>query len=393
MANEPIPDNIAGPEAEEAIEPAAESISPDTRQHISDEVSRVKSGQQRLAKTAPTKKDEMIDKTREGAKGQVRQEVRQATGKVAKQAAKAAARAAMAAARAAGALISSGPVGWIILAILIVVILVFIIIAIPSFSGIFGGGPGSYPTTQVQKDQATLLAALGGDRISKNEVVLEVVKDEKERYGRILANAQKYNPNLTASITAKQAEFSKLLDSMMAEVNLDRKKTAVNDIQAKMVLFENTLPFGKWIFSIASASVDQPSGNFCRVTKVADTLACASFVSTVLSDAGVPNSVVATTEAVWDIAGLRTVVDRPATKSDSLFDKSKGLLRPGDIIWWGDGDCSSVKRATKIFDHVGFYAGEGMSIDNSSEKEKVAKRKVTGRDCWAFNGAKRYGSD
>jgi len=392
VANELIPGAIE-PEAEETIEPAAEGISPDTRQHISDEVSRIKSGQQRLAKTTPTKKDEFVDKMRQDAKGQVKQGVRQAAGKAAQQAAKAATRAAMAAARAVGALISSGPVGWIILAILIIIILVFILIAIPSFSGIFGGGPGSYPTTQVQKEQATLLAALAGDRISKNEVVLEVVKDEKERYGRIESNATKYDPSLSASITAKKVEFSKLLDSMMAETNLDRKKAAVKDIQAKMILFENTLPFGRWIFSIASASVDQPSGNFCRVTKVAGTLACASFVSTVLSDAGVPNSIVATTEAVWEIAGLRTVVNRPDTKSDSLFDKSKGALRPGDIIWWGDGNCSSVKRATKIFDHVGFYIGDGMSIDNSSELEKVAKRHVTGRDCWAFNGAKRYGSD
>ena len=79
--------------------------------------------------------------------------------------------------------------------------------------------------------------------------------------------------------------------------------------------------------------------------------------------------------------------------SSSTSDES--LLQPGDIIWWGDGTCSSVKYDGKLFDHVGFYIGNGRSVDTSSSSETVKERPADlvrdDKNCRLFNGAKRYG--
>jgi len=279
--------------------------------------------------------------------------------------------------------------------ILLIFIIIMVIFSLNAGGGNSGAGPASYPSTDAQREQATLLSALSGNKIANDQTVKSVIDDEKERYARIKANAQKYSPGQVGSIDQKIAELNPLLDSLLATKNKEERIKIRDDIQEKMLAFEGTLPFGDWIAKLAISEVGKDVGEFCRVTGAGRGVGCASFTSIILYDAGVPNAIVPTTMAVWNSQALRTVVERPAKRSAQLWEQQKSSLKPGDVIWWGDGTCSSVRYNGKLFDHVGFYVGNGEAVDTSSSSETVKKRPAAKRDsnCRYFNGAKRYGSN
>lgn len=282
----------------------------------------------------------------------------------------------------------------IIGSLLLVVIIFIAIFSFNSFSGQNGGGIGQYPSTDTEREQATLLASLSGNALANNKTVAEVVGDEKERYERIKNNARQFAPDLVSSVEAKITEFTPLLDAIVGTQDRIERLKVRDNVMAKMLDFESTLPFGDWASRIALSHQNEGSLNFCKITKAGAKVACASFASTVLWEAGIPNAIVGTTTAIWSNKAFRTVVDRPASRSTETWAASKDRLRPGDVVWWGDGSCSRVRYAGKLFDHVGIYVGNGEAVDNSSAQEKILKRDAAKRgSCLVFNGAKRYGKD
>lgn len=320
----------------------------------------------------------------------------QAAGDAAKKAAQQAAKAAgQAIKKIVLSLVEKNPYVWLAVGIiLLVVIIVLLIVALFSFSGQGGKGYPQYPKTQAQQEQATLLAALSGDKIANDKVTKEVINDEKDRYQRIKANAAKYSPADSVAIEAKIKEFNPTLDTLLTTQAKTERLKIRDDLQKKMFEFEQTLPFGSWISQIALGHLKQGSLTFCVVTGASANVACASFVSTVMWEAGVPNAIVPTTTQVWSNKSLQLIVDRPAAKSADTWSQNKDRLKPGDIIWWGDGTCSKTRYEGKLFDHVGIYVGDGEAVDNSSNKEQILKRGAESRSkCLLFNGAKRYGTN
>lgn len=276
--------------------------------------------------------------------------------------------------------------------VLLIIVIITIIFALFGMGGSTGKGPAIYPESAEQKEQATLLAALSGNKVSNDKLLLNVVNDEKERYQLMLENAKKWSPQLSASITKKGEEFSAKLDQLVAEKDTAKRIELKNSIQDEMLKFEGTLPFGKWISEIAIGHKDAGSLNFCKITKAGAKVACASFVSTVLWQAGVPNPIQALVDSMWKHPATRIVVNRPASKSAGYYKENEGKLKPGDVIFWGDGACSA--GGSVMFDHVGIYIGNGQAVDNSSSKERIRQGIAADRgSCRVFNGAKRYGAD
>jgi uncharacterized integral membrane protein len=335
-----------------------------------------------------------------------------ATNAVKEQAVKAGERSARAAARAAGEatkkaakqagkaigqaikklvtqLLAKNPYVWLAVGIiLLVIIIILIVVALASFSSNSGKGPARYPTSVSQQEQATLLSALSGDKIANDKTVKEVVEDEKDRYQRIKGNAQKHSADKVAAIDAKIVEFTPILDSLLKTSNKVERIKIRDDLQKKMLEFEGTLPFGTWIVANAKTHVGEPTGNFCRITGAPDKLACASFSSTTLWESGVPNAIVGTTTALWNNKVLRLVIDRAETASNERI--NEGVMRPGDIVWFGNGSRAQRRYAGALFDHVGIYIGNGKIIDSSSQTTTIKERPLTTHK---FNGAKRYGAD
>lgn len=318
--------------------------------------------------------------------------VGQVTKKAAENAAKAAGRTAK---KLATNLIAKNPYVWGVFGVLLLVVVIIVIVfALFSLGGQGGKGYPQYASTAAEQEQITLLSALSGDKIANNTITKEVVDDEKSRYQRIKQNAAKYSSSLTGQVETKVKEFSPLLDSLVATQAKAERIKIRDDLQKKMSTFEQTLPFGSWISAIALAHQGEGSLNFCKITGAGAKVACASFVSTVLWEAGVPNAIVGTTTEVWNNKALRIAVNRPAAKSADTWTQGKSSLKPGDVIWWGDGSCSKVKYSGKLFDHIGIYVGDDQAVDNSSTKEKILKRSGASRsNCLLFNGAKRYGSE
>jgi hypothetical protein len=279
----------------------------------------------------------------------------------------------------------------IIVVILIIILTIFVL---TSSGGNLGNGPPAYPSTESQRQQATLLSALSGNKIANDQIVKKVSDAEKSRYQRIKANAQKYSGASVAAIEQKIKEFNPLLDSLVATRNLEERKQINKDLEQKMLSFEGTLPFGKWISSIADQYASQGAGStgFCLITRAAPNVACASFVSTVLWEAGVPNAIVPSVDELWTSAATRIVVDRPSSKSTSLYSQNESKLRPGDIIFWGNGACN--RGGSALFDHVGIFISANRVANNSSTRKKIAySRAEKNGGCEIFNGAKRYGAD
>jgi hypothetical protein len=334
-------------------------------------------------------KENGVDYAKEIAKEKAKEAVK----KAAKQALNKAKQAAAKAVRQVATKLLANP--YVLGAIGIILLVVIIIAVVFSFAGLggqTGGGPAVAPSNDYQRSQATLLAALSGDTISQNKTVLKVQGDEKERYDRILKNAQAYNPTLADSITAKNQEFTAYWDQLLATNAKEARLEVLKKLRAEMAAFEATLPFGSWIAKLAEKSVGERTDTFCRITKADANVGCASFTSTILYDAGTPNPIVPAVDQIWRNTALRIIIDRPASKSSGYYQENVGKLKPGDIIFWGDGACSA--GGSVLFDHVGFYVGDNQAVDTSSSAKMVMKRSAADRgSCRVFNGAKRYGSD
>ncbi len=382
------------------------------QQKAQSEAERVKSGEQRLKKAtngtpeaagsgtgkgsaaniagaamAGGNKEDRKERAKDAIKEQAKQEAKQYAKQIARQLAAQLKRAAV-------QFISKNPYAWAIIGIiLLIIIIVVVIFVLFSFDGQGGKGPAQYPETALQQQQANFLLAISGDQIASDTAVKEVIDSELERYDRIIASANRFDPDLSAGAAAKKTEFDSKLTGILIEKAPERRKALRDQIRTEMQAFEATLPFGSWIAQLAEERVGQPNLQFCTITQkfgATATTACASFTSTVLYLAGVPNPIVPSVDEIWKNSALQIIVARPASASAGYYQANVGKLQRGDIIFWGDGACSP--RGSKDFDHVGFYVGGDEAIDTSSSQEKVLKRPADKRDsCRVFNGARRYG--
>lgn len=264
---------------------------------------------------------------------------------------------------------------------------------------------GQYPSTQAQQNQTIIAAATAGDFVvSGKKIGQKTLEAEEARYKTVLSNLKQNNPT-NLNVATVEVKINEILTLLKQGVGLSgqAKKNMTASIKTKVEALDATLPFGEWIAKAAEGQAGKPSGNFCR-RGVPGSLGCASFVTSVLYSAGVPQPYKPDVDSVWRMSFYRVIVDRPQTKSAAYYDQNKSNLRRGDIIFWGDGNCS--KGGSKYFDHIGFYLGNGLSIDNSSGNTKkgipphvrnkpilAADRDYGGKSCRVFNGAKRYGAN
>ena len=249
-----------------------------------------------------------------------------------------------------------------------------------------------YPSTQAQTDQTVLVASIGGDFVvSGRKITEKVLTAEKGRYRIVLNNVKTTNPERVVEVEQKVKE---ILLTIEGGINLsgEAKKKQLGQATSKIQTLDSTLPFGEWIARAAESQVGSQSLEFCSVTKASTNVACASFLTTVLQNAGVPNPIQAGVDGIWRRPFYRTIAARQKPPTEAYYGQNLAKLQRGDIIFWGDGrnDGGSV-----LFDHVGFYVGGGQAVDNSSGKKMILKRQAAKRDnsFRFFNGAKRYGKD
>ncbi len=404
---EPPPESVADDgQTIDARPQINERLEQQKRAKAQSEVEKVKSGEQKLKKATSTPtagkskfgeaaagaalsgggdKEDRKERAKEALKEEAKQQAKQYAKQIARQAGATIKKAAVEA-------IAATSEFWVpaLVIILIIIAIVAIIFVLFSFDGDGGKGPAQYPETALQRQHSNFLLAISGDKIASDVAVKEVIDSELERYDRIKTNADRFNPDLSTTIAAKKIELDGKLMGLLIEKSVDRRKVLRDQFQGEMRAFEATLPFGSWIAALAEERVGQPNLQFCSITGATAKVACASFTSTIMYLAGVPNAIVGNTTEVWNNSALKVVIDRSPAPTAGQYDPAK--LQPGDIIWWGNGSCSSVKYSGKLFDHVGFYVGNGMAIDTSSSRETVEKRSAPRRDsCRLFNGAKRYG--
>lgn len=304
--------------------------------------------------------------------------------------------------------VAANPEIWIPVAIILVV---FIIIAIAigfyAFSRQSGAVTSVTPTTAVQKSQAGLLAAFAGDKLKQFTIVEDVIQTEETRYTTI-AGLMKTNPGGSA-ITASATDVAQVQTELQ---QIDKQLKAQDKIGATIALktvidqekkIEAGLPFGTWIANIAKGFTDPTSPyhqdtQVCHIAKVnyADTnngrSGCGLIVSVALNKAGVPQSVALSTLEIWQNPQLSIVVARPNALDASLAQKSMANLKPGDVVWWGNGSAATYPGA--LFDHIGIYIGNNQAVNNSSNQQAVRitplDRVAAHYDNKVFNGAKRY---
>lgn len=137
---------------------------------------------------------------------------------------------------------------------------------------------------------------------------------------------------------------------------------------------------------VGTTTVPEPRDGEFENTFRCDTAtrSCASFVSTVLVEAGVMQygQHSKSTTGVWDYPKGDVVIARGGD-----LDLSK--LQPGDVVWFGLG--SRAKYQGALFNHVGIYIGNGEIIDTSSTQKQVLRRSInthTGDN--RFAAAKRF---
>jgi len=261
--------------------------------------------------------------------------------------------------------------------------------------GLLGGrGAPKYPTTPGEIGQTAIASALSGSPIYDSNVTQASADFDKKRYAIVQKNVDSDSSvsGRSAEVKVKIKEILDLEDQAVA-LHGDAKKTMVTLINSKTAGLDNSLPFGNWIARYALSQVNQPSQEYCQITHAASSIACASFVTTALENAGAKIPINAAVDNVWRMKALRTIVDRPASRSEGYYSANKSHLQPGDIIFWGDGSCSA--GGSVLFDHIGFYVGGDQAVDNSSSAHAIKKRQAAKRDntCRFFNGAKRYGAN
>lgn len=255
-------------------------------------------------------------------------------------------------------------------------------------------GPPIPPSTDEERAAATSLAAYAGDPSALRQASLQVEAAAKTRYQKIqsLAN-QTWGVNSPEAnrVASEIKKINALNEQLSAETNRAKKKELKNQIVAAKHSFESGLPFGEWIAKIAEryAKEATPSMNFCVLTGNENPRrGCANVVTKILKDAGVPQELCAATMCIWTNPLLATIVSPlPNKRLDrNLWSQNKNKIQRGDIVWWGNGGSATYKS---LFNHVGIYVGNDMTVDNSSDRRKVVQRRIDdyGR---VFNGAKRY---
>jgi hypothetical protein len=266
-----------------------------------------------------------------------------------------------------------------------------------------GGGLDIKPTTEGQQQQAVLIAALSGNNIGKDKAVNNFITSEKSRYDKVQKFVDRDLPLRSLEVKQKITLYMQTLDQILAQKNVDERKKLLEQARKQLAELDSSLPFGKWIAQIAITKVGQENKNFCQITGAGENVACASFSSTVLYEAGVPGAIVGTTTALWRNANLGLVIDRRDQLSNDNLQLDK--MHAGDIVWFGNGDHGGKQRyAGALFEHVGIYIGNGEIVDSGAvrsngqvidyliHRRSIRTHKIKGGPIM-FNGAKRYGQN
>jgi len=248
-------------------------------------------------------------------------------------------------------------------------------------------GSTSLPNTPTEKAQVSLTSAFAGQENLKTEKLIELAKSEKARYVTIQRLVNEKEPASSAAVKTKIAAIEKLIDEVIKVGDNDQRQALIKQIIELDKTLAQSLPVGAWIVALAEkykGTTTRPDSDgenafSCSVA----TRSCASFVSTVLQEAGVTKGFSANTLGVWRNPTGRVIIDR-----GGALDLAK--LQPGDVVFFGDGSFATYEGA--LFNHVGFYVGNGMIIDTSSKEKKVVKRSINvhqGRN--SFAAAMRFG--
>lgn len=280
--------------------------------------------------------------------------------------------------------------GYIIVGLAVLLMMPVIVLSILFFKT----GLSIFPSSGAEKTAASALATLAGSAKAGAELIVKVGEYNKDRLGRIQTTSSRIegiSSPITQRIISDKKKIEALRGQYTAEKNTAQRIKLLKESQEIQKKLEAELPFGKWVAQTAESRIGNSSDTFCRITKAAATVGCASFVSMVLYDVGVPQEPTATTLDVWNNPRLVTVVARPNQLNRNLFQENKNNLHPGDIVWWGDGARARATRYSDAqFDHMGIYLGNGKVAENSSSKKRVVRSSIE-KSKQPFNGAKRYG--
>ncbi len=251
------------------------------------------------------------------------------------------------------------------------------------------------PSTDLDRSQALLASAVAGGTLQQKIITKNSIGVERTRYQTISKLVATNSGGISqAEAQTKITAVNQLLDQIDKASNAGDRATTkllLPQLLSTEQLLESKLPFGDWITAEAKNALNKPSGNFCKITGAGERVGCASVVSIILNNAGVPIKPEASTINIWDEPFLTTVV---SPLPNHGLDKNRGQqylnqLKPGDIVWWGNGikDGKLIYNGA-LFNHVGIYIGDDQAIANSSENHKVEQGKLNRSQ--GFNGAKRY---
>ncbi|MDP3993251.1 MAG: hypothetical protein Q8Q05_03530 [bacterium] len=320
----------------------------------------------------------------------------------------------------AGAEAAAGPVGWVLLATTIlssiksfllpvvkkywprvVLILSFMLLLPTMVFGLLGlKGTNITPATAGQYAQVQTTAYIAGDILARKAVTKEVVDRQKQRYKTVLQHVNETIPDKATEVKKAADEITDLLETAIG-LSGSQRDIVIKQVNEKIRALDSTLPYGEWVAKEAEKYVGTnptASKDFCRITRNSTPeLGCASVVSVIMYDAGIPQDLTASQQAIWKNYRLQLLVSPLPNNqlSRDLYNQNKERLQRGDIVWWGNG----VRRNgadVGLQGHIGIYIGNGLAVNNSSglaEKagEAVPVKSKVDRSDITFNGAKRYG--
>jgi hypothetical protein len=257
------------------------------------------------------------------------------------------------------------------------------------------------PTTAAQQQQANTAAYISGDFISNGKVTKSSVDQEKARYKRVIDHL---SPDKVAVTQTAINGIEELMDQAI-NTSGQARANLIKQINEQVRALDATLPYGEWVAQEAEKYVgpNKIPSNFCRITGNNDpNMGCASVVSVILYDAGVPQPLTKSQQVIWHNSRLAQIVaPAPNHQKDwTLYSQNKDRLKRGDVVWWGNGVRTDPDTGLPIViglqSHVGIYIGNNKAINNSStlaEKAGEAVPRITDLDRkdLPFNGAKRYG--
>lgn len=223
------------------------------------------------------------------ASGQAAAQGARAAAQAARVAAQAMAATARLAAQAVGALVSSGPVGWIILGVIILLVVVVIaVLIIFGYTYFAGGRTPNYPDTTKQADMAisAQLRLAAGDPL-RIDIAKQGATLLKEQLSRNRASLAAKTDTESQKLKQKLDEAIGLLDQIIAESNKDSPNDeAIKNSIEQFYKIYHQLPGLSKNNSLAERArfYAQNHDEYVKKTVCYNPTACSGFVATVVRE-------------------------------------------------------------------------------------------------------------